>query len=129
MSPDEFLKGQATLLAWRDGQEYGTNACIGILFVIRNQAKKMDGDWLSAVSYLTLLNNPRSDFPDVRDPSFVQILHAIDGVYDGSLTDRLTSDANLYADLNKPMGSYKTGLFSSPSHVRVATIGGLEFFK
>lgn len=143
MTVEDFEKGQAVLLAWREERSNGANGMLGVLFVVRNRAKAgwNNGDWCKIIdarnqfSSMSVLGDSQTvAYPDVRDPQFLQILQAVDTVYDDTRKDLLTNGALYYADLSSP-GYTKAGWFDRvivgdpTNHPRVAKIGTTDYFK
>lgn len=50
-----------------------------------------------------LLKQPNIEVPDVRDPSFSQVLGFVEGIFEGTIQDKLTNGAIYYGP--KPWGS------------------------
>lgn len=116
---------------------------LGVLFVVRNRAKAGwgQGDWAKIISQhnqfssMSVAGDSQTVlYPDVRDPSFLQVLQIVDTVYDGSRDDVLTNGALYYADLGSP-AYHKGGWFDrfiagdQETHPRVAQIGTTTYFK
>jgi hypothetical protein len=143
MTVADFEKGLASLLAWREERSNGVNGMMGVLFVVNNRAKAgwSGGNWTRVIeahnqfSSISVLGDSQTvAYPDVRDPMFMQVLQAVDSVYDGERQDKLTNGALYYADLGSP-GYTKGGWFDrnivqDPAlHPRVAQIGTTTYFK
>jgi hypothetical protein len=143
MTVEDFEKAQAVLLAWREERSNGSNGMLGVLFVVRNRAKAgwSGGDWLAVIdahnqfSSISVLGDSQTVmYPDVRDPGFLQILQAVDSVYDDTRKDLLTNGALYYADMASP-GYTKGGWFDRTiaqdpvHHPRVAQIGTTTYFQ
>lgn len=123
---DNFTMSMALTLAWRDGIKNGVNASLGVLHVIRNRADQRDGNWIPVIEELMAKNPVKLEYPDSRDPQFQQMLVAVDAIYDGSKTDRLTSGATDYIDHST--GSPNT-LEEGASAERIAQIGQMTFYR
>lgn len=105
MTAEDYIKAEWCLMAWRAGKGYGANAMVAILYVIRNVRDAESHQFM-------MINETRR--PDVRDPEFLQLLQAVDAIYDGKV-DKLTGGATLFG----------RGL----GYERCATVGGLDFYK
>lgn len=126
MTGATFLQSLATLVAYEEVSEYGTNAELAVLFCFRNRvaAGWEDGDFSRILQrYFFEMYSSGStiyipDIPDVRNPDFQQVLGYVEGIFDNSLQDKLTSGA-LYWGVNKPIGAKE----------RVAQVGPLLLWK
>jgi hypothetical protein len=104
-----FLHALACHLAWLEGREDGTNSMCAILHCLKNRMTAgMEGGDLGRIlqaefTKRMLLKQPSIDIPDVRDPSFSQVLGFVEGIFDGTIQDRLTNGAIYYGP--KPWGS------------------------
>jgi hypothetical protein len=139
----DYEKALASLLAWREERSNGTNGMLGVLFVVRNRSKAMwsSGDWSKIIeghnqfSSISVLGDSQTvTFPDVRDPSFLAILQAVDSVYDDERVDVLTNGALYYADLGSKGytvgGWFDRNIVQDPAtHPRIAQIGTTTYFK
>jgi hypothetical protein len=118
----DFLNGLACHLAWLEGREEGTNGMSAVLFALRNRiiAGHENGDLgriIQAEFTKRMLLRQPTEVPDVRDPSFSQILGLVEGILDGTIQDRLTNGALYYGP--RPWGSKE----------RVAVVGKLELWN
>jgi Cell Wall Hydrolase len=138
----DFEKAEAVLLAWREERSNGVNGMLGVIFVVRNRARAgwSEGDWVKVIaarnqfSSMSVLGDSQTvDYPDVRDPSFLQVLQLVDSIYDDERTDLLTNGALYYADLGSPAydksGWFERAIVGDPAnHPRVAQIGTTTYF-
>ncbi len=143
MTVADFEKAEAVLLAWREERSNGVNGMLGVIFVVRNRSKAgwNDGDWIKIIdarnqfSSMSVLGNSQTvDYPDVRDPSFLQVLQTVDSIYDDDRADLLTNGALYYADLASPAyekgGWFDRVIMGDPvNHPRVAQIGTTTYFR
>jgi hypothetical protein len=68
-------------------------------------------------------------FPSVWDPAFVKLLHAVEGVMDGSAPD-LTKGALYFGDLARIERSwFMEKVVHGENHARVASMNGLNFWR
>lgn len=101
MTGATFLHSLAAYIAWLEGQEHGTNGMLAILFCIRNRvAAGHEGGDLARIlqaEYWYIDNMIGDDgftgVPDVREPSFAQLLGFVEGVFNNDTVDRLTNGA------------------------------------
>lgn len=143
MTVADFEMAIASLLSWREERSNGINGMLGVLFVVRNRLKALwnGGDWCKIIaahnqfSSMSVLGDSQTvAYPDVRDPSFLQLLQTVDSVYDDSRKDVLTNGALYYADMASP-GYTKGGWFDRvivgdpAKHPRAAQIGTTTYFK
>ena len=90
---DDFLKGQLVLECWRQGCMHGNHQVpVIILGCLANRQKLGWGNFLEILKgvpkFSATLELPNRDkFPDIWNPNFVRLLHAVDSVYDGSMPD------------------------------------------
>lgn len=141
MTIAEYEKGVAALLSWREERSNGVNGCLGVLFVVRSRAKAgwHGGSWTGVItaanqfSSMTVLGDSQTvRYPDPRDPSFLQVLQLVDGVYDDSRPDNLTQGALYYCDPVgiTPGGWFQRNILDKPDeHPRVAQVGTTLYFK
>lgn len=143
MTVADFEMALASLLAWREERSNGSNGMLAVLFVLRNRVKAgwHEGSWTRNIdahnqfSSISVLGDSQTiAYPDVRDPQFLQILQAVDSVYEGNRVDNLSNGALYYADLASPGytkgGWFQRNIIEHPDlHPRVATVGTTTYFK
>ena len=79
-------------------------------------------------SYINAGEEP-TGYPQVWEPAFTKLLHAVDGVYDNSAPDP-TNGALFWADLNKITRPwFLENIVRSINHPRVADNNTLTFFR
>jgi hypothetical protein len=142
VTPDDYTKAIACLLAEREERSNGVNGMLGVLFVVRNRSKAgwFGGGWLNNMeahnqfSSMTIKGDAMTVYyPDPRDPAFQKVMQLVDDIYDDNLQD-LTNGALYYADLTSP-AFVKDGWFDrnivqdSNGHPRCAQIGTTTYFK
>lgn len=119
----DFLYSLACHLAFLEAKDEGTNGMLSILFCIFNRVKAgIEGGDLGRIlqaefTKRMMLKQPSIEVPDVRDPSFSQVLSLVEGIFDGSVQDRLTNGAIYYGP--KPWGSKD----------KAAVVGKLELWN
>lgn len=102
MDTRSFVVAELSLFAWREGNRLAPgsrDAQLAIAFVISNRQKAGwdDGDWLKILSRVAVhsaseaADMVRLDYPDVWEPNWRWLSSQVDGIYDGTLHDDLTS--------------------------------------
>jgi hypothetical protein len=103
---DDFLKSLLVLECWRQGKDFGNHQIpLMIMGCLANRQRLGWGSFLDIVKgvkkFSATLELPnRDEFPDIWEPNFVKLLHAVDGVYDGSIGDPALGGL-YWADLSK----------------------------
>lgn len=147
MTGDSVIKGQLGLLAWREGHVHGgLDNSLAVAFVIRNRVRAgwHGGSWTEVLEnhslYAATLEIPASKLPDMRDPNVMRFFQMIDGVYEGSLADKLTvapatkngegKGGLFYGELHRPLRAWfqKNVLDDAENHPRTSQIGQVTFF-
>lgn len=119
MTGATFLFSLAAHLAYREGKDHGVNAQLAVLFCLRNRiaANWENGD-LHKILNMEYITSDYPDIPDTRNPDFVQIIGAVEGIFDNSIQDRLTNNA-FYWGNEMPLGATQ----------HVAKVGSLLLWK
>lgn len=117
MTGDDFLKGQLAMLCWRVARSEGSLGMLAVALVLRNQVAAGAGDWMEQITRCPL--PAQAGYPDVREPEFQRFLHKVDGVFDGTLLDKLTNGATAIT---------RAGDLHPPGHL-VANLGALALYK
>lgn len=122
MTADDFIKAHLASVAHYNAHQYGANAMLGVMLVIRRRVQVgwYEGSWMNNI-YHAVPMAPLST-PDPREPAFQKILQLADSVYDGTLEDKWTGGALSFKDQEIPTAPY-AGL------ERVAKIDQLNFYK
>lgn len=80
MTASEYTKGQIALACWRAAKTELHSAMLSVCMVFQNRVKN---GWFEGSLYLNavhwLAENP-GEFPDERDPQFLQLLTKMDAV-------------------------------------------------
>lgn len=106
LRPDQFIKSQLAIEAWRHGQRYGGSQCmLMVAHVIANRYRAGWGEWLDIIARIPVFSARNLDEqpggqPSLGDPNFVKLLQEIDGIFDGSRQD-MTRGALYWADLGE----------------------------
>ena len=142
LTTDQFLKAKIVETSWRFGNSYSGGHLAGqmVMATLANRFRAGFGSWLSILenvpNFMAENEVPPFKIDSVWNPSFTKLLHAVEGVYDGSAQD-LTKGALYWGDLNKierPWFKAKvvdalseaTGL---RQHPLVSNLNSLSFFK
>jgi hypothetical protein len=146
MIGEDFEKAIVALECWREMRSDGVNGMLSVAFVLRNRAK---AGWFHGSIYdnaiaknqfssMTVKGDPNTVrfpddpvHPDTREPQFQAFLQLIDGVFDDSKLDYITSGALYYAVVSDSTSVwFVTNILSDPiNHPRVAQMGQTTFFK
>lgn len=136
LKQDDLIKSQLVLTAWRFSKFYNTGF-IGaklIMCTIANRVRAGWGSWLDVIQrvpdFMAEANLPALDYPPIWDGNFVKILHAVDGVYEGSAGDD-SKGALYWGDLRYiERDWFKDKILSQKdAHPRVADFNSLSFFR
>jgi hypothetical protein len=147
MTSEQYIKAQLAALAWREGYEQGgVNNSLAVAFVIKNRVRAGWGEWLELIQRhetWSAYNHNELDHkshPDPREPDFQRLLQQIDGIYDGSLQDKLTVAPKTkegegrpglyYGHLNKITREwFLENIVRKPElHPRTSQVGEVTFF-
>jgi hypothetical protein len=141
LTTDQFLKGQIVQMAWRFGSLYGGYlAGQKVMNVLSNRFRCGWGPYLSILegipNFMAESEIPPFKLSTAWDPSFTKLLHAIEGIYDGSAPDT-TNGALYFGDLNRIERSwFQTKIIDSVNpdtglrqHPIVNNMNSLSFFK
>ena len=138
MNTADFVIGQLSLLAWREGKRLSPGcrpAYLGIAQIIRNRVESgwLNGDWLKIIEEVPLHSaNDIADMdwrslPDIYDKDFRWLHSQVSMVYDRTLPDAVTSSAStIWAahQSNAPRPQPRKGLFYANLQIPVR-----EWFK
>ena len=103
---DDAVKAYVVLECWRQGHHVGNHQIpLMIAGCLSNRVRLGWGQWLDVLmgvpKFSATLEQPNRDkWPDIWSPDFVKVLHAIDGIYDGSIADPALGGL-YWADLSK----------------------------
>jgi hypothetical protein len=108
---DDYFKSLLIQTAWRFTHQYGGHmAGQGVMHVLANRVRCGWGNWFQVIdgvpNFMAESELPPLKHPSVWEPGFVKMLHAVDGIFDGSLPDmnksKITGQSALYwGDLKK----------------------------
>lgn len=86
MSPTEFTKSVIALACWRAAQHETYQVMLSVCMVFKNRAAYASSE-VYAEACLWLADNP-GEFPDERDPAFLNMLSRLEGVSSGFVPDK-----------------------------------------
>lgn len=145
LKQDDYIKSRLVEMGWRFGQSYAGGHIAGemIMQALANRVRVGWGSWLQVLdrvpAFMAENEMPKLEHPSIWEPTFVKLLHVVDGVFDSSIADK--SKGGLYwGDLAKIERTWfldkivrgMTKNFEDvevPAHQRVANMNGLNFWK
>ena len=141
LKPESFVQAKLVELAWRFGSSYNSGHLAGtmVMQVFSNRQRAGFGSYLSIIenvpNFMAENEIPPFKLDSVWSPLFTKLLHAVEGIYDGSAQD-LTKGALYFGDLNKIERDWfrekiirARNTDGTPRHQRVADMNSLSFFK
>lgn len=140
LKQDDYIKGRLVEMGWRFGKQYGGHmAGQLVMSTIANRVRCGWGSWLQVIDHVPIFmaenQLPKLEHPSVWEPGFVKLLHAVDGIYDGSTPD-LSKGALYWADLaHIERDWFKEKIVQSrketgePAHQRVVDMNSLSFWN
>jgi len=140
LKQDFFIQAKLVEMGWRFGQSYGGGHLAGqmVMHALANRVHCGWGSWLEVIANVPLfmaeVEMPPLKFPSIWEPTFVKLLHTVDGIYDGSTTD-LTRGGLYWCDLGRierPWFLEKivraVGNDDMPQHKKVSDMNSLTFW-
>ena len=147
LKQDDFCRAQLVCMGWRWGRlQGGHQAGEMVMHALANRTRCGWGSWLQVIQnvpkYMAENEMPALEFPSIWEPSFVKLLHTVDGIYDGSVPDK-SAGALYWGDLqhierpwfkdliqatNPPIEEDGSGVCLR-THPVVANINSLTFFR
>lgn len=127
MHADDYIRARIAEFAWRAAHHVSIPAMLSVMFVIKTRAG--DNAWLQNIDYLEQEGAPLSaERPDIRDPTFIEILQLVNGVYTGDAgevarKDIFTNEARWWWDGSLPCW------FDLSIKERVGQVGPMTFWK
>ncbi len=138
MDTQEFEKSILALALWREDRSGGMDGMTAVGNCLHNRTKTWKQSWSQVVegknqlSSMTYLGDSQTVlYPDPRDPGFIKLLQAVDGIYAGTGTD-LSNGGLYYAALGNitPGGWFQREIVGEPEeHPVCARAGGHTFYK
>jgi hypothetical protein len=158
MTKQNYEKAMLFLQAWREAGHLGEQCMTAIAFALRNRQRSgwEGGQWDQIIQNCNRIRYndrpPNEGFPDLRNPVLHRFLARIDGIYDGSSPDMLTSCAQFikvptatgnnaglpsgvltgkyWAELDKVTNKefLERIIRAVADHPKTSTVGGLTFF-
>lgn len=137
---DDFNKSQLVLAGWRYGREYGgPKPAQMIMGVLANRFRAGWGSWLEIVERIPIFQaeeNIPTGFPSLWAPEFVQLLHYVDGIYDGSgvnlaVTPDDKQPALYWADTRRiERNWFRANVIQEPfAHPRIIEFSSLALYR
>ena len=139
LKQDDYIKSRLVEVGWRFGKRYGGHmAGQLVMHAIANRVRVGWGSWLQVIDSIPNVmaeeNLPPLEHPSVWEPAFVKLLHAVDGIYDGSVHD-LSKGALYWGDLQSiERAWFKEKIIQAkddegaPLHHRVVDMNSLSFW-
>jgi hypothetical protein len=142
LTTDQFLKAKIVEVSWRFGSSYSGGHLAGqmVMSALANRFRAGFGSWMQILEnipmYMAENEIPPLKLDTVWNASFTKLLHAVEGVYDGSAQD-MTKGALYWGELNKIERSwFQSRIIDSLSeatglrqHPMVSNLNSLSFFK
>lgn len=136
---DDFVKSLLVLECWRQGKDFGNHQIpLMIMGCLANRQRLGWGSFLEILKALpkfsaTLVQPNRDLVPDIWEPNFVKLLHAVDGVYEGSINDPALGGV-YWADLSKGKSGitnpwFQEKILDSSVHVACSNQGPFTIFR
>ena len=135
---DDAVKAYLVLECFRQGLGFGHQATLMVLGCLANRQRMGWGAWLdvlkNAPKFSATLEQPNRDtWPDLWNPEFIKLLHAVDGVYDGSIPNPAL-EGIFWADLSKGKAGITNPWFvekvlNSPAHAICANQNSFTLFR
>lgn len=135
LKQDSFIQSQLVSVGWRFTQAYGQGHLGGqvIMSILANRVRTGWAPWLQVIErvpqFMAENELPPLIYPPVWEPAFVKLLHAVEGIYDGSAVD-LSKGALYWGDLAKiERGWFMDTVVHNENRVRVGNMNGLNFWR
>lgn len=91
MTAPDYEKAIVALICWKTMRGELYRGMVGLACMFRNRANAgwFEGSiYLNAVAFANESTVNWTEFPDAREPGFQNLLHAMDGLYNGNLADK-----------------------------------------
>jgi len=140
LKQEDFIKGKLVELGWRFGSLYGGHlAGQMVMCVLATRFRLGWGSYLDVLAgvpnFMAENELPPLVLKTTWDASFVKLLHAVDGIYEGSVSD-LAKGAIYWCDTNRVEREWFRDKIirakkedGTPAHPLVSNMGSLSFFK
>lgn len=135
---DDAVKSYLVLECFRQGSDFGQQPTLMVLGCLANRQRLGWGSFLEVLQkvpkFSATVEQPNRDkWPDLWNPEFIKLLHAVDGVYDGSVPDPALGGL-YWADLSKGIKGitnpwFREKILNSPQHPAVANQGPFTLFR
>ncbi len=136
LKQDDYIKGRLVEMGWRFGQSYvgaaGHIAGQMVMQTLANRVRQGWGSWLQVIdripNHMAENEIPPLVHPPIHEPTFVKLLQAVDGVFDGAIND-LSKGALYWGDLAKLEREwFREKIVQAKKHVNISD-GGLELVE
>lgn len=103
--PDDVIKSQLVLVAWRYSNMYQLGGHLGaelIMGCLAERQRRGWGNWFEIIERIPVFAaeyEVPTGFPQIWEPSFMRLLHSVEGIYDGSLNP--SKNALYWCDLRR----------------------------
>lgn len=130
---DDFLKAQLVTAGWLHGKEYGGHlASCMVMATLMNRVKAGWGTLLEVIEripmYAATTELP-TGIPSLWEPSFIKLLHEVEGIYDGSVPD-VSKGALYWGDTRRiETPFFQNKILGNPDHPRTVDMNSLVFWK
>ena len=123
MTPSDFSNSQIALACWRAAKTELHQVMLSVCMVLKNRA---DAGWYDSDLYENavhwLAENP-GEFPDTRDPQFLQLLSKLDAITSGLVPDKTGGALWFYPKNSLDVDSLPAG------YSITTTIGNMVFIR
>ncbi|PWT75524.1 MAG: hypothetical protein C5B59_08580 [Bacteroidetes bacterium] len=137
---DDYCKAKLVEMGWRWSKTYAGGHMAGqlVMHAIMNRVRCGWGTCLVVIDtipkFMAENELPPLEHPAIWEPSFMKMLQAVDGIYDGSVPD-MTNGALYWGELShigrdwfKAMIVAENPATGLRQHPQVANLNGLTFF-
>ena len=148
LKQDLYVQAKLVEYGWRFGQSYGGGHIAGqmVMHALANRVRLGWGSWLRILDtvpeYMALNELPPLVHPAIWEPTFIKLLSAVDGIFDGSASDMTRgahsenkTGALYFGALNKIERPWFKNLISAINpvtgqriHQRIADMNCLSFW-
>lgn len=105
LKQDSYVQAKLVEMGWRWSQAYTGGHISGqlVMQTLANRVRCGWGSWLQIIDgvpkFMAENEMPKLEHGSIWQPEFVKLLHAVEGIHNGSVQD-LTHGALYFADLN-----------------------------
>ena len=141
LTQDQYCKARIVELSWRWARQSNGGHVAGqlVMHALMNRVRCGWGSTLQIIdrvpNFMAEYEMPPLEHPSMWDAAFVKMLHAVDGIFDGSAPD-LSKGALYWGNLADIQRQWFKDLISAENpdtglrqHPLVTSFGSLSFFK